>query len=97
MSNLRRTLEAVEQNPGHYDQRVAFHGPTKLHCFFGFADLLMSGYAPNKRLAMSHCKPTKVEKWLGITAKQGDDLAFVGNSIDDIRRIVAEIEAENAK
>ena len=94
-SNLRKTLEAVEANPGHWNQRH-WHCGTN-HCFAGFADLLIDNYPVycESGLTLKHSRFV-LKNWLGITHEQWESLIRKSNRLDDLRRIVNEIEAERA-
>lgn len=109
-SNLLRTLEAVEANPQHWDQWYWHCGSS--HCFMGFAEQLrlnrtagdgcedadvdVARSCPNQT-ARRLLSRSDTRDWLGISNHRWDELCSSENTLDDLRRIVAEIEAESSR
>lgn len=117
-SNLRLTLEAVEANPQHWDQRMWHCGTS--HCFAGFAEALRLGrpltcpVTETLRYRTAHIPEwagsandadlidqDATMAWLGVSDDENEygdsDWGFLtdpDNTLDDLRRIVAELEAK---
>jgi hypothetical protein len=104
-SNLRRTLEAVEQNPQHWDQR-SWHCGTS-HCFGGFAEMIRLERGVSEECVDAQimwCPLVKggrhlisweaTRAWLGLNTDDWARITRVDNTLRDLRRIVNEIEPE---
>lgn len=100
---LRKTLEHIEAHPGEWDQENYRCGSAA--CFAGHAALLAGGEwdRPNEPLddylAPSSDRPfetadERAVSVLGLEQWQADRLFDGGNSLDDLRRIVAELSED---
>jgi hypothetical protein len=86
-ANLEATLAAIEANPDHWVQG-AWHCGTS-HCFAGFAQCLRRGVDPLTTNCDSWRDPSnKTRQWLGLTARQWEDIINYDNTLDELRDYV---------
>lgn len=103
VERLRLTLARIESHPDNWNQEDEHCGTS--HCFAGHAELLARGLPPDmselglyqsigfdRRSARVVC-----EQWCGLSDDEIKRLYRTTNTLEDLRRIVAEIAESHSQ
>lgn len=91
MSNLRKVLDWIKDNPEHWDQK-RWHCGTS-HCFIGVADMFLLGLSPKESVKHdSFYGYTAVKAYLGITRSEFSMLCHSANTLQDLEFYIEQIE-----